>query len=89
MTGDGKFVTWQASAENRAFDPPDGRIMDYGTMGVCREFDSSDGLNLADGVKSFALKRNADSGFIEFQLTITDSSQVTPLRDCSDSYYPG
>jgi nucleoside-diphosphate-sugar epimerase len=46
-------------------------------------------LWLADGVKSFALQRNADSGFIEFQLTIADSSQVTPLRDCSDSYYPG
>jgi hypothetical protein len=89
MTGDGKFVTWQVSAENRAFDPPNGRIMDYGRMGVCRVFDSSEGLNLADGVKSFALQRNADSGFIEFQLTIADSSQVTPLRDCSESYYPG
>ena len=89
MTGDGKFVTWQVSAENRAFDPPNGRIMDYGKMGVCRVFDSGDGLNLADGVKSFALTRKADSGFIEFQLTIADSSDVTPRQDCSDSYYPG
>lgn len=88
MKGDGKFVTWQASAENRAFDPPNGRIMDYGNMGVCRIFETGDGLKLADGVKSFALKRNADSGFIEFQLTIADSSDVTQLKDCKDSYYP-
>ncbi len=88
MTGDGKFVTWQVSAENRAFDPPNGRIMDDGKNGVCREFDVGSGLNLADGVKSFALTRNADSGFIEFRLTIADSSDVSQKYDCRNSYYP-
>ncbi|MFZ4078978.1 MAG: hypothetical protein ACOYKK_06035 [Microbacteriaceae bacterium] len=46
-----------------------------------------DALHLADGHKSFSLKRNSDAGFIEFQLEIDDSSNVTQLYDCSDSYY--
>jgi hypothetical protein len=87
MTGDGKFVTWQASAENRAFDPPRGRVMDTKQQGVCTEFSVGDALHLADGHKSFSLKRNSDAGFIEFQLEIDDSSNVTQLYDCSDSYY--
>jgi len=87
MKGDGTFVTWQASAENRAFDPPRGRIMDSDKKGVCREFAVGDGLNIADGTKSSALARNADSGFKEFQLTIADSTDVSPRNDCTDSYY--
>jgi hypothetical protein len=89
MTGDGKFVTWQVSAENRAFDPPNGRIMDDGKNGVCRVFAVGDNLYLADGNKSFTIKRNSDSGFKEFQVTIADSADVSQKYDCTDSYYPG
>ena len=34
-----------------------------------------------------SLKRNTDAGFIEFHLEIDDSTNVTQLYDCSDSYY--
>ena len=89
MTGNGKFVTWQVSAENRAFDPPNGRIMDDGKSGVCRVFAVGDGLYLADGNKAFSITRGPDSGFIEFQVTITDSTDVSQKYDCTDSYFPG
>ena len=88
MTGDGKFVTWQVSAENRAFDPPNGRIMDTGKIGACRTFAVGDGLYLADGNKAFSITRGSDSGFKEFQVTITDSTDVSQKNDCKNSYYP-